>query len=814
MTLVPDARTRSVILVRVASLLALAAPVAARAEPSCARPADVGVASRGWSAPLDRRVTVHGRGLALGDALDRVAAAARIRLSYSPDGLALDRLVCLAYDSVAAGEVLSDLLAGSALLPVPAGDDQVVLTPVAGLTSARSTEKSVKVLARVLVTSSALRVGERGVAAAVDVVTHSQLIHRGSGPISQTLNGAVPGMWVWDQSPSSVIAHYGSLRGASSFRASYPKVYIDGIELANPLLLTELSPDAVERIEVVRGPQGGALYGADAIGGVINVIMRHDPGGGDGVAQFRTTAGMTHSAFAQHPVLTQEHTLDLRTGNDTRSSSLSLALGTIGSYIPGAQSWDTRADGGFRMLGAHALLTGTARFYAKQAGLGPSPLIASPSVAASQSLREYTLGSTATFAAGERWTHVVTVGVDGYRLSGVAPPALSPVPSSIDSALLAARGSADRATLRASSVARFGTGDGAAATATFAAEQSILWQRTDGIGGLSLGDRRETEAASGSQRTTGAVGKLDVSWRDALFATGGVRVEHLAGLAVSDGLVTLPTLGATAVHGFGPVTAKLRTSYGRAIRSPESAVRASSLANGLTAPSRLAPEEQSGFEGGVDAFVGSAVALRVTRFDQHAYSLIQPVASASAPANPNNAFGSRLLYTLQNVGEIANRGWELESSVAAGHLTMTGTLSLVDSRVTRLAPGYAGDLRAGDRMLAVPARSAGLTSVWTAARWSASVTTTRVADWVNYDGIALAGASSVVCQPIVGEQLRDYWREYAGVTRIDASASRDLFHRFTFVVAGTNLLDIQRGEPDNVTVVPGRTISAGVKATF
>jgi len=95
-----------------------------------------------------------------------------------------------------------------------------------------------------------------------------------SGTLSQTLNGSVPGIWLWDQSPSSLFAQYGSLRGASSFQVSYPKVYIDGIQVANPLLLTELSPDAVERVEVIRGPQGAALYGADAIGGVINIVSR------------------------------------------------------------------------------------------------------------------------------------------------------------------------------------------------------------------------------------------------------------------------------------------------------------------------------------------------------------------------------------------------------------------------------------------------------------------------------------------------------------------------------------------------------------
>src|SRR5205085_9947152 len=145
-------------------------------------------------------------------------------------------------------------------------------------------------------------------------------------------------------------------------------------------------------------------------------------------AELRSTAGATHSAFASRPVLVQEHTLDLRGGNAFRSSALSLTLGSVGSYMPGAESREARGDGGFRVVGSRRMLTGTARLYAKDAGAGTSPLIASPGLpqfgespmdrdrwrmngqhdpggggrmmageatTSSQSVREYTLGTTA-----------------------------------------------------------------------------------------------------------------------------------------------------------------------------------------------------------------------------------------------------------------------------------------------------------------------------------------------------------------------------------------------------------------------------------
>src|SRR5690348_3373861 len=109
-------------LASMAALMLVLAPALARAEPTCGRTAETHDSRRVWPSPLDRLVTLHARDLVLRDALDRVAAAASLHLSYSPDGLALDRDVCVSYDSVAAGEVLSDLLIGTPLSPVSAGE--------------------------------------------------------------------------------------------------------------------------------------------------------------------------------------------------------------------------------------------------------------------------------------------------------------------------------------------------------------------------------------------------------------------------------------------------------------------------------------------------------------------------------------------------------------------------------------------------------------------------------------------------------------------------------------------------------------------
>jgi len=67
---------------------------------------------------------------------------------------------------------------------------------------------------------------------------------------------------------------------------------------------------------------------------------------------------------------------------------------------------------------------------------------------------------------------------------------------------------------------------------------------------------------------------------------------------------------------------------------------------------------------------------------------------------------------------------------------------------------------------------------------------------------------------VVGAKLRAFWREYPGVNRLRANLSYDLRRTLSLVIAGDNLLDHQLGEPDNVTVLPGRTVTGGLRAKF
>jgi outer membrane receptor protein involved in Fe transport len=825
---------------RLSKILLVAAPVfwcsTADAQSACASSQDFLAALPSWGPPLDRRVSLHARDISLREALDRVSSGTHVRLSYTTEAIPLDNRVCASFDSIGLGDALTLLLRGTSVLPLAAGGEHVVLSPLQAPQSTDGLARPPRVLDRIVVTGNAIEAPARRLTVAMNVVSGAQLARYSEGNLLQALSDAVPGLWVWQTSPTSLLAHYGSIRGTSSFGASYPKIYIDGIELANPLLVTQFTPEAVERIEVIRGPQGAAMYGTDAISGVINIVTRHDGSDGSARVEARSSVGTAASAYTPRSAITQDHAVTVREGSSAQSGTASFTSGGVGEYIPGAYVRHETGSAGFRVVRPKFIGTATGRIFDSRSADPVSPLfrdsasLARAGLTTPESVREYTLGGTATFIQNDTWSHAIVAGFDGSRVGSVADYH-TPLPSATTPDLGTAGGSANLFSLRASSVAKLGDAEKLGATITFSGESSLLDYKPQDGAALTQSGAPLTQSSI-SRQTNAAIAQGNLSWSDAGFLAAGLRLERNDVLSNST-VSVLPMVGAALVHDYGPVSVKLRSAYGRGIRAAANVARATAWfdPHDQMRQLSLAPEEQSGIEAGADFFVGRSFALQVTRFDQLASGLIQRVAYAGADPmiigpGPGSSYRGEssesvrgedrhIDYALQNVGEITNRGWELKSDLNIGALSLGGTYSTVDSRVRRLAVGYTGDLQVGDRMLEVPARTGSVTAGLVGAGWGASITASRSWDWINYDWVALAGAFSNSTQAdsaLVGQQLRNYWLKYSGVTRLRASVSRNLFRGVGLTISGENLLNRQYGEPDNITVMPGRTISFGLKA--
>ncbi|HET9453015.1 MAG TPA: TonB-dependent receptor [Gemmatimonadaceae bacterium] len=776
------------------------------------------VPEAGRPEPLAVHITLHARDVALREALDRVAALARVRISYSGDVVPLDRRVSVAREGASVGEVLLELLAGLPVAASVVGSDHIVLVPRQRADTGRV---ATPVLERVVVTGSVLGAPERSLAVALDVVQGRDAELRDESSVSSMLNGAVPGVWLWEQAPSGMAARYGSIRGASSFSVSYPKVYVDGIEVANPLLLSQVDAEQVERVEVIRGPQGAALFGADAISGVVNIISRHENAAAGRRATVESRMGWIASAYADATPL-QEHSLALRGGDNLRSAGVSGRFTTTGRYIPNAQSREGRLAADARFVGATSTLSLVGRFHGKRTGVPINPLLPdleddrTAADAEPQSLDLYSLGGTWRRAASESLTFALTAGFDGYQLGNISIES-TPVPSSADSALRAATGGADRFTLRANVMKLFGDDERVGGTLHFVVEQGALRDRTDPevMAPTQSGPSPLPDASRWSSNF-GIASQGRLSLRRALHLSAGTRLERISRNGALPDWEALPMLGASLVRDLGGVTAKLRTSYGRGIRAVAPVLPVRDRRRPLSNP-WIAPEEQTGIDGGADLYFGGALSAHLTRFDQTARNLVQLVTLYDTTSSGTGSSRERIHYQRQNVGEITNRGWEGRVALRAGMLDLSASGTQVDSRVRAVAPSYSGDVRPGDRVLGVPERTGSVSAGVTRRRWSTAWTVTRASNWIDYDRLAIAERLDDDLEnddAIAGEKLRQFWVRYPGATRLRGTVGVELPRGVSLRLTGENLTGEQRGEPDSMTILPGRTVIAGLTARF
>ncbi|PYP10742.1 MAG: hypothetical protein DMD56_08325, partial [Gemmatimonadetes bacterium] len=115
--------------------------------------------------------------------------------------------------------------------------------------------------------------------------------------VADLLNSRVPGVQVLSSGGTTGTGSRVRIRGSSSLSlTNEPIVIVDGIRVDNgatgvlrassigiggqaPSRLNDLNPDEIESIEVVKGPSAAALYGTDAVNGVIQIrTKRGRPG--------------------------------------------------------------------------------------------------------------------------------------------------------------------------------------------------------------------------------------------------------------------------------------------------------------------------------------------------------------------------------------------------------------------------------------------------------------------------------------------------------------------------------------------------------
>ncbi len=188
----------------------------------------------------------------------------------------------------------------------------------------------------------------------VSIVTREEIATRNPASTVELLRD-VPGLYV-DQvgGPGGVSNIY--IRGSDPEQVL---VLIDGVRVNDPTVsrggsydLSSVDPSDVERIEVIRGA-GSAIYGADGMGGVINIVSRRATPGSVklGMGAEAGTFGYSHiqasASGGSEKLQASLNAAKLEDGRKEDSSTLNLET------FSGSLNWQIKEAAGLRVSARH-----------------------------------------------------------------------------------------------------------------------------------------------------------------------------------------------------------------------------------------------------------------------------------------------------------------------------------------------------------------------------------------------------------------------------------------------------------------------------
>lgn len=468
------------------------------------------------------------------------------------------------------------------------------------MTTPAIAEDDVQLMPEIVVSASRTPMPSKEIGSAVTVITAEELEQRQVRVVSDVLRD-VPGVTVSRTGPVGSQTQI-RIRGAE---ANQTLVLIDGIEINNPATgsdfnFANLLNAGIERVEVLRGPQS-AIYGSDAIGGVVNIVTK-DPEPGFTIS----TRGEVGSFSAK----------DGQVGIGYGSDRVNIS-GTVERYITHGISvadesnGNTERDGynnttGRLKIGVKPIknleLKAIGMIVDSDLDSDASAVVvnAIDSEDTSQSLQRYGLTSAKLTLADGAWDQLIKASYMDDNTDYLDGSGATTYTSE-----------GKRITYGYQSDYYFSTPDFANAdhTVTFAAERDEEEQYTNsGFSGPNT-----VNIVNYGYSTEYRVGL----W-DNLFLSGALRYDDNDDLFENQ-----TTYRGTAAYLFDETATRLHGSFGRAVKNP-TLFELFGATPGFTGNPNLKPEEGSGWDAGVEqAFLDDRLILDVTYFNNRIENLIQ-----------------------------------------------------------------------------------------------------------------------------------------------------------------------------------------------
>jgi outer membrane receptor protein involved in Fe transport len=654
----------------------------------------------------------------------------------------------------------------------------------------------------------------RALPAPVSVITAEEIQRRNLPQIDRIFQGMVPGVVSKISAPGG-ISSVVMVRGASSLATgiSSIKTYIDGVPVASPTFLSGIDPNSIERIEVIRGPQAATLYGPEALNGVMLIFTRRGKPGGRPELRAKVAAGAIQSNYASGLTPQHDHSVGVSGGTEAFGYALDASYRATGEWVSEYASYTPGFSGSVRVHQGPISVDLSTRFARTSYHIPANPILRDLGYAPWMGpqnerldLQHQTHGVRVTYAPLPYWEHQLSVGQDFMDYDGqrTAPRLRTPA----DTLLTVDSSKRGRVSLAYNSGLRANLGRGISSMLTLGMD----YYRLDGSQFYQANTTRTRGSLDGTTlytvrdvtSNTGLFSQLQLGFSDDLFLTAGLRADRNANFGSDFGAALSPRVGAAYTLPIRGVTIKSRASYGEAIRPPVvgQSTGSSTAAVRILPNPQLAPERQRGWDAGVDVYGGAHTRIGLTRYDQQVVNLIESVL-VDATATPRT-------QQSQNVGRIANRGWEFEARTGIGAMRLSGTYSLMTSRIEALSPTYTGSQQVGEQLVGVPKRSGGLeVGLSLGQRTDVAANLSYRSGWTDLDVLALYGWA-YGGTPYRGS-LRAYYVGYEPVTKVGLNASHVLTPRLTSFLQIENLMNSSRPELVNGSPIPGRTLMLGAR---
>jgi vitamin B12 transporter len=547
----------------------------------------------------------------------------------------------------------------------------------------------------------------------VTVITGRQLESRQQFTLGAALR-SVPGMTVQQSGGPGTLTSVFTRGGESD----YTLVLVDGVRanaFGGGLDLSQVPLEDVERIEVVRGPQS-ALYGSDAIGGVMQVITRS---GGRPSARAQLEGGSRNLRRASGATSGEVNGVRWQAGANYFEDAGFTGTAANGKPVSNDDAQERLASGslGWRHATSGADIQGSWRYVDTDRG-SPGPFGSDPAKRFSGP-DLVSRGTTKRTGGGLRWVQ------PWFGAGSRVRQRVDIDAADYDLTFKSAFGTSEGNTHRAH--ARVQTDVAASAALGFSGGFEWLGER----GGSTFITAGTAGAIPVERGVLGVFGEGRWHAGDRATVTAGLRGERITREALPgdplaftprpdfpEGTITSlnPKIAAAfLVSGRSPAAGaraytRLRGSVGTGIRPPDAFEIA------FTDNSGLKPERSTSGELGVtQALAGGAVQLDATAFLNRYTDLIISV---------GRTFTGVSRYRTDNISNARARGLEASAAarfgagadIRAAYTFLDSEILAVSGAVTAQAP-YA----VGDALLRRPRHQGSIDAAWTRAHGSAFV---------------------------------------------------------------------------------------------